>query len=168
MSTRARKGLVLLGLALLLGLQLVLWLADGRRDLPGDTFLLDVAHDQGAADEEELGTPGQRADYLLLCEELSESLGPEGISRARRMRAGGYGTAGDPDKTRLLAQSDWTGEAGSSVRCQCARAVVNTPLVAKVSCDDACNEIAMHGHSHLLVYFLGKWFLIKTGEEWVS
>lgn len=147
--------------------QLILWLADGRKALSGDTFLADLAHDRRSEREGELEPPATSYRYLLLCDELIESLEPAGIARAEMLLAEATGSVRPQEATRLLAQREWRGQDASR-GCWCARPVVNTPLVAKVDCDDGCTEIAMHGHSHYLLYLLGKWFVVKTTGEWAS
>ncbi len=143
-----------------LAIQLLTWVAEGRRRLPAKVFLDDI--DRYMPDEI---SADRMPDYLYLCDDLLRSLSSRELEQVSSLYM-------KLSKTRILDPSrnnDLTLpiERGSS--CACTRSLFNSPLLAHVQCDDSCGiSTTSYSHDHWYVYLFGCWLRLWTGPQWVS
>ncbi len=163
---------LLLALAVLVIAQTVLWVMHGRYRLRGEVALFDVELSARIAQEQ--GKPqGRPYDYLMLSDEVANSLSSSGLERYRNVLSS-YAPA------KVLTYAEWSqlcDSVGPEERwhllttgtdCVNVTPRINTPFVAKVACDDACIDTAWHGHEHWFLFVLGKWIHVHMSGGWVT
>ncbi len=162
----------LLALAVLVMAQTVLWVVHGRHRLRGEVALFDVelsariAQDRGKL-------RGRQYGYLMLSEEVANSLSSSDLERYKKVLSS-YAPA------KVLTYNEWSQLCNSvgpeerwdlvTTETDCVNVTprMNTPFVAKVACDDACLDMAWHGHEHWFVFVLGKWIHVHRSGDWVA
>jgi hypothetical protein len=160
---------LVLGVLFVAVVQVGAWFVSGRDNLIGQTFLLEAGRYPGGVEMHGSRGASRPYRYLLLCEGLVDSLGRRGLTEAQRLFDERAKAAGGSYRTELLPMHAWKEGYAEKIDCWCINTEMNTPLISKVHCNDSCfGGNAWHGHSHYLVYVLGKWFVIWTGDEWVA
>ncbi len=176
MRSRVSLKRVALVLSLFAFAQLLAWYSFARSQVLRRAFLHDEKLDEELVQSADFRPElyGDTYQFVVLCDELAEQLSAEEISEAAdRLRERGDAFF-DGQHSRLITYEAWMGKFRAQslaprirVSGICANARLNTPILAKVECDDRF-ENPQHGHAHFFLHLFGIWIPIWSGGHWVT
>ena len=165
---RMKKKLILAA-AIIITLQVGLWLGVGIRSLPRTVprmIEMDIAEARQALLD--LGQLPEKtpSGTFVLCETLASGLGESGIVRIKNvLEPLGYKVVTETEAPEGWMQEYFT-QAGF---CQlCSHVDWNTPLVAQVEIVFWSGPLAANGSGHRAWFVLGFWIPTRAFSEWVS
>ena len=156
-------------LVLMIGLQLLLWVLRGSDGLLTDVFLLEIAHDSRLA-EIRAGSglePRRVLPNLMICNTLADALGSDGMRKAqgmfdRRARLTGAIRTEGVQLTKWTSARRKTSLAGAWIRKS------TRPSLQGFAAVIAAPKLSGTVTKHYLLFLLGKWIVIWTGDQMVS
>ena len=165
-----KKKRILIPLAIVIGLQVGLWIA-GEKDGPLSSVPRMIAMDIEEARqhyETRGGRPPENAapETLVLCPDLDQALGPEGLARLQAMMQ----PLGKSVILEVDAPGDWIADniTKPGFTKLCAEIAWQTPIVAQVEVVYWNGPLGAGGAGHRTWFLFGFWVPSGANSAWVS
>ncbi len=163
------KKKLILGAAIIVTLQVGLWIGLGIRSLPRTVprmIEMDIAEARRALSELGQLPEEVQSGTFVLCEPLASDLGDSGLVRMKSvLEPLGYTVI-----TEVAAPMGWKREGFTQVGFSelCSHVDWNTPLVAQVEIVFWRGPLAANGSGHRAWFVFGVWIPTGASSVWVS